>query len=315
MKISLRFAAITAVLLAAAPAMASNPNGDIPGCDPSGSQPQKCGDTNVGGNGGNGGNGGAGGNGGNGGIGNGGAGGTGVGVGVGIGIGQGGNATATGGNASATGGNATANNTNSNTQGQLQGQLQGQIATGGNSTNTNDNSSSASATGGQGGSVAGSGNSSNSNNSAASGNTTNVSTVTKTKVERPYRNVATAYAPTVVGAGGSDSCLGSMSGGGQTGLFGLSLGGTTKDEACRTIKLSRRAEELGLPDVACQILALDPKFNEGLRRAGRDCSLSNFEGRMVPVSAATTTAVGGAVTVSPVQEPTPVQVPAYPERG
>lgn len=305
---TMRYAAIAAILLAAAPAAMANPNdgGPLPGCSPSGQNPPKCDDStpNDPGNPGNGG-----GNGGNGGN------GTGVGVGVGIGI----------------GGGADVDNTNTNTNTNTQGQLQGQIATGGNatggnatggsvtgsgnSTNTNDNSSSASATGGTSSATGGSSTSTNSNNSAASGNTTNVATTNKTKVERPYRYVGTAYAPTVVGAGGSDSCLGSMSGGGQTGLFGLSLGGTTKDEACRTIKLSRRAEELGLPDVACQILALDPKFNEGLRRAGRDCSLSNFEGRMVPTGATATVPVGGAAVIPVIQQATPVQVPAYPERG
>jgi hypothetical protein len=102
-----------------------------------------------------------------------------------------------------------------------------------------------------------------------------------------------------------------MSGGGQTGLFGISLGGTTRDEACRTIKLSRRAEELGMPDVACQILALDPKFNEGLRRAGRGCGMDQFAGRMVPVTAAVPSVpVGDAVVPQPVQiAPTPVQPP------
>jgi hypothetical protein len=92
----------------AAPALAQNPNGDIPGCVPSEQSPQKCdGDVNNGGQGGNGG--------------------IGVGVGVGVGVAEANanaestavaGAIATGGNATASGGNATASTgaiTNTNT--------------------------------------------------------------------------------------------------------------------------------------------------------------------------------------------------------
>lgn len=169
--------------------------------------------------------------------------------------------------------------------------------------------------GGAGGS-GGQGGSASANNSNNANNSSSVIVEGDRAAKRPYRNVATAYAPTVVGAGGSDSCLGSAAGGVSTGLFGISLGGTKKDEACRTIKLSRRAEELGMPDVACQILGLDPKFAEGLRRAGRDCAMSNFQGRMLPVGATQTMPVGDAVIPQPVRiDETPIQPMGGPERG
>lgn len=312
-----------ALAFAAAPSavLADPPSGDPPGC---GLGTGGDDDNDNTGNGCPGGSGGAGGDGGAGG-----SGGTGVGIGIGVGVGTGGDATigdittsssasATGGaggsaTATAGGGSATieegaVDNTNVNTavnstdvevdttniqgqqQGQLQGQLQGQV-----SVNENDNSNSADNS------------STNDSSASSSGNTTTVTTITKNP--RQHRNVHTAYAPTVVGAGGSDSCLGSVSGGGQTGLFGISLGGTTKDRACQRIKYSRRAEELGMPDVACQMLALDDEFAEALRRAAKTCDMSQFAARMLPVQP--TVPVDNAV----IPQPTPVQVPSYGQRG
>jgi hypothetical protein len=171
--------------------------------------------------------------------------------------------------------------------------------------NVNDNASTATS------SVAGSGNSTNSNTASAgnnSGNSSvNVSHSNVSNYRRAHRTVATAYAPTVVGAGGNDSCLGSSSGGAQTGLFGISLGGTRKDVACQRIKYSRRAEELGLPDVACRVLANDVEFARALIAAGRDCSMQQFQARMLPVQQ--TIPVGDAII--PLPQPTPVQVPTY----
>lgn len=321
------------VALSASPALATNDKDPLPGCTPSGGTPPKC-DT--------GGNGGAGGNGGNGGAGGAGGSATGVGIGVGVGIGTGGNATATGGNASAigTGGSANASNTNSNvavggvglggsatieegairntntntnlnanennnsnTQGQLQGQQQSigdttavsssvsGVSNSGNSSNSNNANNSS--------------NNSSSNAASSSGNTTNVTVEgDNTTYEARRIPVSTAYAPALTS--GLDTCAGSLSGGVQTGVFGLSLGGTKSDQTCQLIKLGREAAQMGMPDVQCQLLALDKRFNEALRRANRSCNL--------PAGGAVIGVVqpAPAPAASTVSQPTPVTTPATP---
>jgi hypothetical protein len=170
-------------------------------------------------------------------------------------------------------------NNNANTQGQLQGQLQGQTQSSNNTNdlnNVNNNDSTATAMGGN--ATATGGNSQSAATSSAQGGSTGPVTVSVVgdRQVRQYRYVAPAYAPTVVASGGNDSCQGSVAGGVGTGVVNLSFGKTTQDNNCRRIKLSRRYEELGMPDVACQILALDPEANEAMRRAGRSCEVSQF---------------------------------------
>ena len=110
------------------------------------------------------------------------------------------------------------------------------------------------------------------NNSAASGNSTSVSVGGDTYInQQRLIPVSTAYAPALTS--GIDTCQGSLSGGVQTGVFGISLGGTKRDDTCQLIKLSREAGQMGMPDVQCQVLALDTRFAEALRRAGRSCAL------------------------------------------
>jgi hypothetical protein len=161
-----------------------------------------------------------------------------------------------------------------NQQGQAQSQRQNQtqsqssVNTNVNAnvnTNSNSNVSAANATGGSARANATGGDSSTNN----SGNSTvNVQGDTYNMRRIP---VSTAYAPALTS--GIDTCSGSFSAGAQTGVFGISFGGTKHDGTCELIKLGREAAQMGMPDVQCQILALDPRFNEALRRAKRSCNL------------------------------------------
>lgn len=276
----------------ATPAMADppggNPNdpGPLPGCSPSDTQPQKCDDTpgnpgggNTGGNGGNGGNGGDGGS---------------VVVGdiTNTNTATGGSATstATGGNATATGGSATGgsvtdsgNSTNTNTN-----------------TNTNDNSSTATATGGAGGAggtataSGGAGGQGGASSSNSGGNTlTNT-----TNYKRAHRNAAAAYAPSfVVG-----NCQNATSGGISTPFGGISLGGTRSNKFCELERMSVYAkQQLNRDDLSCQIMALDKRFNEALRRTGVGCPAYQ------PVAA--------PVVVAPQTQPELPAAPPYPQPG
>jgi hypothetical protein len=107
----------------------------------------------------------------------------------------------------------------------------------------------------------------NSGNSSASGGAAS-STVQLRERRIP---VSTAYAPAL--SSGFDSCEGSTSAGLVTRAVGISLGGTRRDKTCELIKLGREAAQMGMPDVQCQLLALDVRFNEALRRSGRSCAL------------------------------------------
>lgn len=107
--------------------------------------------------------------------------------------------------------------------------------------------------------------SNNSNNSSQ--NNTNVN------IQQNQRRipVSTAYAAPLTAS--LDTCLGSATAGAQTGIFGLSLGGTKRDKNCELIKLAREAGQMGMADVQCQLLSTDERFAEALRRAGRTCEL------------------------------------------
>lgn len=107
--------------------------------------------------------------------------------------------------------------------------------------------------------------SNNSNNSSQ--NNTNVN------IQQNQRRipVSTAYAAPLTAS--MDTCLGSVTAGGQTQLFGISVGGTKRDKNCELIKLAREAGQMGMADVQCQLLSMDERFAEALRRSGRTCEL------------------------------------------
>lgn len=56
------------------------------------------------------------------------------------------------------------------------------------------------------------------------------------------------------------NCRASHSAGVSAPGFGISVGSSTVDETCELIELSKRAEQLGLSDVAVQLMCLNPKF-------------------------------------------------------
>ncbi len=199
--------------------------------------------------------------------------------------------------------------TNAQQQGQLQGQNQGQqqaavagvlgsgnsaVTASGNSANFNANTA---------GSSSRSGASSDNQNSVA--NTVNVGG-DSTVYEQRRIPVSTAYAPALTS--GIDTCLGSLSGGAQTGVFGLSFGGTKADRTCEAIKLGREAAAMGMPDVQCQILAQDERFARALASANRSCALPSGPA----VSATDGNAEKAKAAVRYVSEPVVQPIPVDP---
>jgi hypothetical protein len=81
--------------------------------------------------------------------------------------------------------------------------------------------------------------------------------------------VSTAYAAPLTS--GIDTCLGSASAGVQTGILGVSLGGTKRDRICETIKLSRELHHMGMREGAVQLLCNDQRVRVAMRNAGTPC--------------------------------------------
>jgi hypothetical protein len=127
----------------------------------------------------------------------------------------------------------------------------------------------ASATGGT--ATASNSNTNNANNS--SNLSSNVTVEGDTYIHREARNrripVSTAYAAPLTS--GIDTCLGSASAGVQTGILGVSLGGTKRDRICETIKLSRELHHMGMREGAVQLLCNDQRVRVAMRNAGTPC--------------------------------------------
>jgi hypothetical protein len=121
---------------------------------------------------------------------------------------------------------------------------------------------------------------SNTNNANNSSNLSSSVTVEgDTYIHREARNrripVSTAYAAPLTS--GIDTCLGSASAGVQTGILGVSLGGTKRDRICETIKLSRELHHMGMREGAVQLLCIDERVRFAMRNAGTPCEAVTYE--------------------------------------
>jgi hypothetical protein len=70
---------------------------------------------------------------------------------------------------------------------------------------------------------------------------------------------------------GADTCLGSVTGGVQTQILGVSGGKTVVDENCVLIKNTKLLLTMGLPSAACFYVRQDPKIDEAMVAAGVEC--------------------------------------------
>lgn len=93
--------------------------------------------------------------------------------------------------------------------------------------------------------------------------------------------VMSAIAPTVMGAGGNDSCLMPKSTGIQLSMFGLSSGGVIQDESCNLRKNARLLGSpntmggLGLQVSAISVLCQDPTVFRSMVLANTPCPISD----------------------------------------
>lgn len=100
--------------------------------------------------------------------------------------------------------------------------------------------------------------------------------------------VMSAIAPTVMGAGGNDSCLMSTTTGIQISILGLSTGTTVQDEYCNRRKNARllgapqQVGGLGLQVSAISVLCQDPSVFRSMMLANTPCPINDsLTGRLL----------------------------------
>lgn len=118
----------------------------------------------------------------------------------------------------------------------------------------------------------------------ASGNGSGNSTVVNQSFSDVYRErlnpVSTAIGSNLTS--GADTCLGSVTGGVQTQILGVSGGKTVVDENCVLIKNTKLLLSMGLPSAACFYVRKDPKIDEAMSAAGVECREPPSFPRVVP---------------------------------
>jgi len=103
-------------------------------------------------------------------------------------------------------------------------------------------------------------------------NNLNVSKIDQTIHQPP----PTAVAPAMMSVG-SDLCVTGLSGGTQTQVFGLSLGGTMRDGNCERLKLSKTLFDMGMKVAAVATMCQDRRVFDAMMQAGTPCP---YEGKI-----------------------------------
>ena len=142
-------------------------------------------------------------------------------------------------------------NNNSLSQGQTQDQNQQQDAS---ATSTAISAS-------QGGTATANGN--------GSGNATTINQSYSDVYRERLNPVSSVYSGNLTS--GADTCLGSVVGGVQTQILGVSGGKTVVDQNCVMIKNTKLLLTMGLPSAACFYVRQDPKIDEAMAAAGVEC--------------------------------------------
>jgi len=116
------------------------------------------------------------------------------------------------------------------------------------------------------------------NSNVDSGNTTNNYNATGAGSAAP---VMSAISPTVMGAGGNDSCLMPSSTGVQVTMFGFSSGGAIQDDECNRRKNARLLGTpqtiggLGLQVSAISVMCQDPTVFRSMMLANTPCPIAD----------------------------------------
>lgn len=101
----------------------------------------------------------------------------------------------------------------------------------------------------------------------------NDSNITQKIVQPP----PTAIAPPMMSGGNADLCTTGASAAVQTQIFGLSMGGTTRDLNCERLKLSKTLFDMGMKVAAVATMCQDRRVFDAMLQAGTPCP---YEGKI-----------------------------------
>ena len=95
--------------------------------------------------------------------------------------------------------------------------------------------------------------------------------------QRVIQPPPTAVAPSMMSGGNSDLCTTGTSGSVQTQIFGVSTGGTIRDENCERLKLSKTLYDMGMKVAAVATMCQDRRVFDAMLAAGTPCP---YEGKI-----------------------------------
>jgi len=117
----------------------------------------------------------------------------------------------------------------------------------------------------------------NTNNNVQTGDMTNRNINTTEITQRVIQPPPTAVAPTMMSGGNNDLCTTGTSGGVQTQIFGVSGGGTIRDQNCERLKLSKTLYDMGMKVAAVATMCQDRRVFDAMMAAGTPCP---YEGKI-----------------------------------
>lgn len=119
--------------------------------------------------------------------------------------------------------------------------------------------------------------SNNVNQNIQSGSMTNNNVNTSDITQRVVQPPPTAIAPAMLSGGNPDLCTTGTSGAVQTQIFGVSSGGTVRDENCERLKLSKTLYDMGMKVAAVATMCQDKRVFDAMLAAGTPCP---YEGKI-----------------------------------
>ena len=119
--------------------------------------------------------------------------------------------------------------------------------------------------------------STNVNQNIQSGEMTNRNINENNITQRVIQPPPTAIAPTMMSGGNNDLCTTGSSGAVQTQIFGVSSGGTVRDENCERLKLSKTLYDMGMKVAAVATMCQDRRVWDAMMAAGTPCP---YEGKI-----------------------------------
>jgi hypothetical protein len=117
----------------------------------------------------------------------------------------------------------------------------------------------------------------NVNNNVQTGDMTNRNINESNITQRIIQPPPTAVAPTMMSGGNNDLCTTGSSSAVQTQIFGVSSGGTIRDENCERLKLSKTLYDMGMKVAAVATMCQDRRVWDAMMAAGTPCP---YEGKI-----------------------------------